>query len=207
MNKNKPTTETIKKSDRTLILGSSSPYRRELLERLGLNFTTDSPNIDESRMPGESAEQLVKRLSYEKAKVIASKFDHALVIGSDQVAVNGDQILGKPGNEQKACEQLQQASGKCVTFLTGLCLFDSETDQFQLDVVPYSVYFRELTDDQIRTYVEREQPLNCAGSFKSEGLGVSLFEKMEGEDPTALIGLPLIRLITMLKNEGVEVLS
>lgn len=195
------------KTDRTLILGSSSPFRRELLERLSLDFTTESPEIDESRKSNEDAEQLVKRLSYEKAKVIAEKNENSLVIGSDQVAVNGDQILGKPRTDQKACQQLQQASGKCVTFLTGLCLFNSNTDQFQLDVIPYSVYFRDLTDDQIRAYVEKEQPLNCAGSFKSEGLGVSLFEKMEGEDPTALIGLPLIRLISMLKNEGIEVLS
>lgn len=195
------------KTDRTLILGSSSPFRRELLERLSLDFTTESPEIDESRKSNEDAEQLVKRLSYEKAKVIAEKNPNSLVIGSDQVAVNGDQILGKPETDQKACEQLQQASGKCVTFLTGLCLYNSNTGQFQLDFVPYSVYFRELTDDQIATYVEMEQPLNCAGSFKSEGLGVALFEKMGGEDPTSLIGLPLIRLISMLKNEGVEVLS
>ncbi|MFK8066711.1 MAG: nucleoside triphosphate pyrophosphatase [Gammaproteobacteria bacterium] len=207
MNKNKP--QAIKKHlvDQTLILGSSSIYRKELLQRLGLNFTTDSPDIDETRKNGEKPDELVKRLSYEKAKVISERHSQSLIIGSDQVAVNGDQILGKPGNKQTAMEQLRQASGRSVTFLTGLCLLNADTNQFQIDVVQYAVYFRELRSDQISAYLDTEQPYNCAGSFKSEGLGVALFEKMEGEDPTALVGLPLIRLVDMLRKEGVEVLS
>ena len=191
----------------SLILGSSSPFRRELLERLGVDFTTESPEIDEVRRKDESADQLVERLSLEKAKAVAKKYDNALIIGSDQVAVIGTEILGKPKSVQKAQEQLTMASGRYVTFLTGLCLLNSETGDYQSDIVPYSVYFRDLTPDQIKAYVEKEQPLNCAGSFKSEGLGVALFRKMEGEDPTALIGLPLIRLVSMLNIEGIEILS
>ena len=194
-----------------LILGSSSPFRKELLERLDINFTTESPEIDETRKLGEAADQLVKRLSLAKAKVIAANFtdrhENALIIGSDQVAVIGEEVLGKPGTIQNAQEQLMKASGQRVTFLTGLCLLNSESGRHQVDIVPYSVYFRELTAEQIKVYLKKEQPLNCAGSFKSEGLGVALFQKMEGEDPTALIGLPLIRLVSMLKEEGVEILS
>ncbi len=207
MNKNNLQTLETRQMDQTLILGSSSIYRKELLQRIGLDFAIDSPDIDETRRTGERPDELVKRLSYEKAKVIAERHPQSLIIGSDQVAVNGDQILGKPGNKHIATEQLEQASGRCVTFLTGLCLLNADTTQFQIDVVQYNVHFRQLTTDQICAYLEKEQPFNCAGSFKSEGLGVALFEKMEGGDPTALIGLPLIRLISMLRKEGIEVLS
>ncbi len=207
MNKNSLSDQLLDNTSLPLILGSSSPFRKELLERLGVDFITESPEIDESRRPNESANQLVKRLSLEKAGAIAEKYENALIIGSDQVAVIEGKILGKPGSVEKACDQLKMASGRHVTFLTGLCLLNSKTGHSQVDLVPYSVYFRDLTEDQIKTYVEKEQPLNCAGSFKSEGLGVALFQKMEGEDPTALIGLPLIRLVSMLQEEGIEILS
>jgi MAF protein len=206
MNKNKLSGDLTRKPSLSLILGSSSPFRKELLGRLGIDFTTESPKIDESGQINETADHLVKRLSLEKATVIAKRHENALIIGSDQVAVIDGEILGKPGTIEKAHDQLKIASGRHVTFLTGLCLFNSKTGHSQVDLVPYSVYFRELTAEQIGAYVEKEQPLNCAGSCKSEGLGVALFQKMEGEDPTALIGLPLIRLVSMLKEEGVEIL-
>jgi len=190
-----------------LILGSSSPFRKELLARLGMDFTTESPEINEFRQSNESAEDLVRRLSIEKAKAIAANRENALIIGSDQVAIIDGEILGKPGTTEKAESQLQKASGKTVTFLTGLCLLNTRSGNYQVDIVPYSVFFRDLTTEQIKSYVEKERPLNCAGSFKSEGLGVALFAKMEGEDPTALIGLPLIRLVSMLKEEGIEILA
>ena len=189
-----------------LILGSSSPFRRELLDRLGLDYECDSPEIDETRLDGETAEQLVLRLAEAKARAVAERHPDALVIGSDQVAVLGEQILGKPGTHAKAFEQLKSAAGQFVTFQTGLCLYDSRNDTAQLERVPFAVQFRQLTDTQIEHYLQREQPYNCAGSFKSEGLGIALFERMEGEDPNALIGLPLIRLVSMLETAGLQVL-
>ncbi len=203
MNKNKSPHDTAP----SLILGSSSPFRKALLKRLGVAFITESPEIDETRRPGEAADQLVQRLSIEKANAIGERHKNAFIIGSDQVAVINNEILGKPGTIDKAEKQLQKARGRCITFLTGVCLLNSRSGHYQVDIVPYSVYFRELTDEQIKVYIEKEQPLNCAGSFKSEGLGITLFKKMEGEDPTALIGLPLIRLVSMLNNEGFDVLS
>lgn len=189
-----------------LILGSSSPFRRELLDRLGLDYECDSPEIDESRLDGESAEALVVRLAEAKARAVVERHANALIIGSDQVAVLGEQILGKPGSHDKAVEQLKQASAQFVTFHTGLCLYDSRNDTSQIVHVPFAVQFRKLTDSQIEHYLQREQPYNCAGSFKSEGLGIALFERMQGEDPNALIGLPLIRLVSMLETAGVQVL-
>lgn len=194
-----------------LILASTSPYRRELLGRLGLPFSICSPAVDETRLAGETPYDLVRRLSEAKARAGAAQLENnstALIIGSDQVAVLEDNsILGKPGTQERACAQLACLSGQSVKFLTGLCLYNSGEQRVQLDVVPYQVRFRTLTATQIQSYVQREQPLNCAGSFKSEGLGIALFERMEGQDSTALIGLPLIRLVAMLAQEGVEVLS
>jgi septum formation protein len=190
-----------------LVLASTSPYRRELLGRLGLEFTTCSPETDETRQDGETPKELVLRLSEAKARAGAAQGSHALVIGSDQVAIVGDTVLGKPGTTERACAQLAKLSGQRVTFLTGLCLFNSAQQRVQVDLVPFTVVFRTLSTQQIENYVQREQPLNCAGSFKSEGLGVALFERIEGDDPTALIGLPLIRLVTMLEAEGVAVLG
>lgn len=189
-----------------LVLGSTSPFRRELLQKLGLPFETAAPDIDESRQENESPEQLVIRLAEAKARVVARKFPQALIIGSDQVAVNAGEILGKPLTHARAVQQLQNASGKTVRFLTGLCLYNSATDRAQCEVVPFDVVFRKLTLEQIENYLTREQPYQCAGSFKSEALGIALFERLEGEDPNSLIGLPLIRLVRMLENEGVKVL-
>lgn len=189
-----------------LVLASTSPYRKALLEKLQVEFTTASPDIDESALPGESPEQLVARLAEAKAKAIADQFSHALIIGSDQVAVVDGKIAGKPGNHANAVAQLKRATGKRVIFLTGLCVYNTASQRSQVDVVPFSVIFRQLTETQIEHYLQREQPYNCAGSFKSEGLGIALFERLEGDDPNTLIGLPLIRLIRMLESEGFPIL-
>lgn len=189
-----------------LLLASSSPYRRELLERLRLPFTWQSPSIDESRREGEAAIDLVKRLAEEKARTLATDHPDHLIIGSDQVAVLGSgEILGKPHDLPRAQQQLRAASGSSVTFLTGLALLNTCTGRCQVDCVPFTVHFRPLGDEQILRYLQREQPFDCAGSFKSEGLGISLFRSTEGEDATSLIGLPLIRLVDMLLNEEIEV--
>lgn len=190
-----------------LVLASTSPFRQELLQKLGLAFSTAAPNVDEKAHPGESAEALVERLAESKARAVAADYPDALIIGSDQVAVLGDEILGKPGEHDQAVSQLKAASGRTVTFLTGLCLFNSGTDRVQTMVESFKVVFRDLSDAQIENYLRREQPYNCAGSFKSEGLGIALFKRLDGEDPNALVGLPLIRLMDMLQAEGVDVLG
>ncbi len=188
-----------------LILASSSPYRRELLARLHLPFEWASPDIDEHRNDDETATALVKRLAREKAHALAGRYPAHLIIGSDQVAVLGEQILGKPHTFDKACEQLLAASGNHVTFLTGVALLNTQTGQCQVDCVPFSVHMRELTLPRIERYLRTEQPYDCAGSFKCEGLGVSLFQSTHGSDATSLIGLPLIRLVDMLTTEGVDI--
>jgi septum formation protein len=185
-----------------LILASTSPFRRELLQRLGLAFETAAPDIDESRQERESASALVRRLAEAKARAVAAR-QRGLIIGSDQVATTGGSILGKPGTHERAAEQLRHLSGERVVFQTGLCLLNSATGYLQTDVVPFAVRFRVLDDLRIERYLQRDKPYDCAGSFKSEGLGITLFEAMEGQDPTALIGLPLIRLTTMLANAGI----
>lgn len=189
-----------------LILASTSPYRRQLLERLGLPFETAAPEIDESRLPGESPTALVQRLAEQKAAAVAREFPDTLIIGSDQVACLDGQVLGKPGGHQAAVEQLRMASGRRVEFLTGLCLKNSATGRNQVACEPFRVYFRTLSDQQIEHYLQRERPYQCAGSFKSEALGIALFARLEGDDPNSLIGLPLIRLIAMLEAEQVQVL-
>ena len=188
-----------------LLLASSSPYRRELLDRLRLPFTWASPDIDERRLDGEAAVDLVRRLARQKAQALADSHPNHLIIGSDQVAVLGEQILGKPHTFERACEQLLAASGQQVSFLTGLALYNSATGHCQLDCVPFTVHLRELERERVERYVAAEQPLDCAGSFKAEGLGVSLFQSTHGCDATSLIGLPLIRLVDMLLKEGVQV--
>jgi len=194
----------MSQSPRRLILASSSPYRRELLNRLQRPFECHSPDIDEQRQPGEAPEQLVTRLAREKAAAVAQQYPDALIIGSDQVATLADgTVLGKPGSEDNAVAQLMRVSGSHVTFLTGLCLLDSASGTQQCCCEPYQVWFRPLDEASVRRYVEKEQPLNCAGSFKSEGLGITLFERFAGDDPNSLIGLPLIRLVGMLRNAGV----
>jgi septum formation protein len=191
---------------RKLILASSSPYRKELLARLGLPFSAISPDIDESPLPGEPPEHLVARLAVAKAHAIADRHPHALVIGSDQVAVHRGSIVGKPGDHDRAVAQLRAASGQSVTLYTGLALVDADSGRTQSEVVPFRVVFRRLNDNQIERYLRKEQPYNCAGSVKSEGLGIALLERFEGEDPNTLIGLPLIRLVAMLEKEGVDVI-
>ena len=174
-----------------------------MLNRLGLDYTSVNPDIDESVLPGEAPETLVARLAEQKARAIGA-MHNGLIIGSDQVAtINGD-IIGKPGNHENAVAQLQRLAGQRVIFNTGLCLLDSVNHEAQIDVIPFTVQFRTLTGKQIERYLRAEQPYNCAGSFKSEGLGITLFEKMLGNDPTALIGLPLIRLTAMLGKAGID---
>ena len=188
-----------------LVLASSSPYRRELLTRLRLPFTWGAPQIDESRRPDEDAEALVHRLSLEKAQALSATHSQHLIIGSDQVAVLGSQIIGKPHTLERAREQLMAASGNSVTFLTGLTLLNSATGQQQTDCVPFTVHFRTLSEAQIMRYLNAEQPFDCAGSFKAEGLGISLFRSTEGSDSNSLIGLPLIRLVDMLQASGIDI--
>lgn len=189
-----------------LVLASTSPFRRALLEKLEVEFETAAPDIDESILIDEIPEQMAARLSEAKARAVAGQFDHALVIGSDQVAVVDGQILSKPGDHENAVKQLRRVSGKRVSFLTGLCVINTESKRVQLDVIPFNVIFRKLSDSQIEHYLHKEKPYNCAGSFKSEGLGIALFERLEGDDPNTLIGLPLIRLIRMLESEGFTIL-
>lgn len=189
-----------------LILASTSPFRKAILDKLGIEFETASPETDETALPDETPQHLVERLSIAKAKAVADKSNNALVIGSDQVSVIDGEIIGKPHTHENAVKQLQNASGKTVTFYTGLCLYNASTKKYQSEVVPFDVVFRSLTDQQIESYLKKEQPYNCAGSFKSEALGIVLFDKLLGEDPNTLMGLPLIRLVAMLEQENFPVL-
>lgn len=191
---------------RNLILASSSPFRRQILDKLQLKYACISPDIDESPLANETPENLVARLAIEKAQKVAETEPDSLIIGSDQVAVLGNEILGKPHTHENAVKQLQKLSGHTVTFLTGLALINSKSGKVQSETVPFKVVFRTLTDEMIEHYLHAEQPYNCAGSFKSEALGIVLFERLEGEDPNTLIGLPLIRLVRMLEKEGFNVL-
>ncbi len=188
-----------------LILASSSPYRRELLARLMIPFEVMVPDVDEAPIPGEAPQALVERLAIAKAQAVARQHADTLVIGSDQVAVYDGKIVGKPLTHDRAVEQLRIASGKAVTLYTGLALIDSASGRVQNEVIPFRVVFRALTDSQIENYLRKEQPYHCAGSVKSEGLGIALLERFEGDDPNALIGLPLIRLVRMLEREGLTV--
>ena len=190
-------------STRRLVLASTSPFRRELLARLGLPFEVAAPEVDESHHVGESPEALVLRLSEAKARAVAERFPDALVIGSDQVAVIDDEVLGKPGTRERAIAQLSRAAGRRVSFLTGLSLVDAPSGRSHTLCEPFHVHFRRLGTEQIARYVDLEQPFGCAGSFKSEGYGITLFRRLEGDDPSALIGLPLIRLVELLAKEGV----
>jgi MAF protein len=189
---------------RTLVLASSSSYRRQLLLRLLPSFQSRDPAIDESRGAGESPAALVQRLALNKALRLAPDFDDALIIGADQVACGENEFLGKPGNLSRAREQLRHCSGKTVTFYTGLCLLDTRTDDYDIACETYQVRFRTLSDAEIEAYLQVEQPFDCAGSFKSEGLGINLFEALQGKDPNTLIGLPLITLAGWLRRRGVN---
>ena len=185
-----------------VVLASTSPFRKELLQRLGITFATAAPDVEEAPLAGETPEALVRRLSEAKARAVEQACQ-GLIIGSDQIATTGSKILGKPGTHTRAAEQLWGLSGRLVTFHTGLCLLNSVTGEAQVDVIPFRVQFRQLDEARIERYLQADQPYNCVGSFKSEGLGITLFERMEGDDPTALIGLPLIRLTTLLARAGV----
>ncbi|MBV2128384.1 Maf family nucleotide pyrophosphatase [Rheinheimera sp. SM2107] len=190
-----------------LYLASTSRYRQQLLAKLTPHFTAIKPETDETPLPDEDATALVRRLARAKAQAVATTLSEGLVIGSDQVAVFNGQIIGKPHTMDNAISQLSQFSGHSVTFLTGLALINAATGHCQQVVEPFTVCFRTLSAAEITAYVEREQPLDCAGSFKSEGLGISLFSAMRGDDPNSLIGLPLIRLLHLLRNEGINLLT
>ena len=192
---------------KTLVLGSTSPFRKSILEKLQLPFHCAKPNIDESPQQGECPQALVERLAIEKAKAVTAQYPSALIIGSDQVAVCEGEILGKPHNFDNAVIQLTKFSGKSIIFYTGLCVYDSENDTTVALVEPFIVHFKALSLEEITNYLNAEQPYNCAGSFKSEGLGVSLFSEMKGNDPNTLIGLPTIALLDMLRSQGINPLS
>ncbi|MEM7218921.1 MAG: nucleoside triphosphate pyrophosphatase [Pseudomonadota bacterium] len=199
-----PDSNPVAESSPRLVLASSSRYRRALLERLGVEFAAASPDIDESRARGESPESLVRRLAHGKAQALAARFPEHLIIGSDQVAALGDDVLGKPGTAANAEAQLARLSGQRVAFLTGLTVLDSARQTSVTELDRTMVQFRELSAAEIRSYVAREQPLDCAGSFKSEGLGVTLFERIDSQDPTGLIGLPLIQVCACLRRFGLD---
>ena len=190
-----------------LVLGSTSPFRKTLLERLHIDFVCDSPDIDETPLENEPVEEMVVRLAIAKAQAISQRHPDSLIIGSDQSAVLNGEKLSKPGNFENAFKQLTHASGQKITFQTGLCLLNSATGNIQSVCVPYTVVFKTLTPTMIKNYLHKEEPYNCAGSFKSEALGIALFERFEGSDPNSLIGLPLIELVNFLDNEGVSILD
>ena len=191
---------------RALILGSSSPYRRELLARLGLSFTSVAPEVDESPRANETPAAIALRLALAKAQAVAASHPNALIIASDQVADLDGKPLGKPGDRSNAVRQLRAMRGRRVAFHTALCLFDSASARHQLENVPTVVTFRDLDDAQIEHYLDREKPYDCAGSAKIESLGIALVARIDSSDPSALIGLPLVALVTMLAREGITVL-
>ncbi len=188
----------------SLVLASSSPYRRELLARLRLDFKTHSPDIDESPLSGETAPELALRLAMAKADAVASSYPESLIIGSDQVATNGTSLINKPGTHAAAAAQLREMSGRTITFHTALCLLNAKTGRRQSNVSPVAVTMRELDDARIERYLAAEPAYDCAGSARIEAFGITLVAKISGDDPNALIGLPLIELCSMLRNEGVE---
>lgn len=185
-----------------LVLASTSPFRQILLEKLGIPFIAAAPNTDETPLAAEDARHLVVRLAQQKAQSLASQFPNHLIIGSDQVCVLDGAITGKPLTVENARQQLTKASGNIVTFYTGLALYNSASGQVQVECELFNVHFRQLSADEIARYVDKERPLNCAGSFKSEGLGITLFDRLDGRDPNTLVGLPLIALCKMLRNEN-----
>ncbi len=190
---------------RQIVLASTSSYRRQLLVRLGLSFECAAPGVDEVPLQDEAPSETAQRLAEAKARAVARRFSNALVIGSDQVAALGASRLGKPGNYANAVLQLRAASGRTVDFHTAVCLLDARTGQPRMRVVPCSVTFRELNERQIDAYLRREQPYDCAGSAKSEGLGITLISRIETPDPTSLVGLPLIALTELLAEAGAPV--
>lgn len=193
-------------SPRALVLGSTSRYRAELLSRLKLKFEVAAPEVDESAQPGERPDELARRLALAKARAVAARFPEAVVIGSDQVADLAGEPLGKPGSHDKATDQLRMMRGRTVVFQTAVAVVCAATGFEQLDLAPVKVRFRQLPDDEIESYLRAEQPYDCAGSARSEGLGIALLEAIDSDDPTALVGLPLIRTCRMLRAAGLKVL-
>jgi len=193
----------VKTMTRPLILASTSTYRRELLARLGLSFEVMAPEVDETELPNELPEATAVRLAQAKARAGVAHYPDALIIGSDQVAACGSLRFGKPGTRQNARTQLQRMRGKEIVFYTGLCVLNSATDRLQTRTVTTHVGFRDLSDAEIEAYLDKEDALNCAGSAKSEGLGIALMTYLRGDDPNALVGLPLIALCDMLRAEGI----
>lgn len=191
----------------SLILASTSVYRKSLLEKIGLKFDCESPNVEEYSLLNEDAEQMCERLAIQKARAVAKRYDNGIIIGSDQAASLGNKILGKPGNQANAVKQLLQCNGKTVRFYTGLCIIDANNGKQKSLVDTFDVVFRELSVAQIEHYVETEKPFDCAGSFKSEGLGICLFQSLNGRDPNTLIGLPLIALCDLLPEFGIQILQ
>jgi 7-methyl-GTP pyrophosphatase len=189
-----------------LILASTSPYRRQLLERLQVPFCCEAPRVDESALSGELPQALAERLAIAKARAVSALHPGALVIGSDQVASIGGRCIGKPGEFEAAAQQLRDSSGQKVHFYTGLAIAGPATDQCRSHLETFSVEFRELAEDEIKAYLYKEEPYDCAGSFKCEGLGIALFQRMIGDDPTALEGLPLIATCRMLRESGLAIL-
>ena len=192
--------------NRSLVLGSTSTYRRELLSRLRLPFQVAAPEVDETPLPGETPHQLARRLALAKAHAVAAKFPDAVVIGSDQVADLDGEPLGKPGTHENAVVQLRKMRGRVVIFQTAVAVVCAATGFEQLDLAPVKVTFRDLTDAEIESYLRAEQPYDCAGSARSEGLGIALLELIENDDPSALVGLPLIRTCRMIRAAGVKVI-
>lgn len=200
-------TKTKAKGSRRLVLGSTSRYRRTLLERLGLPFVVAAPDIDETPLHAETPAATALRLAEAKARVVAGRYPDALVIGSDQVADCAGRAVGKPGDRDRAIAQLEGLSGKTVTFHTAVALVDAASGRCRTAMVDVRSTFRTLRPDEIGAYLDREEPYDCAGSVKSEGLGIALFDRIESDDPTALIGLPLIALTRLLRDEGIDVLA
>jgi len=193
--------------NRKLILGSTSPYRREMLARLRVPFSVESPHMDETPLPGERPAELARRLALAKAQAVAARFPECVVIGSDQVADLDGQALGKPGNHERAVAQLRQMRGNTVIFQTAVAVVCLQSGFCEQALAPVKVRFRALDDDEIENYLRIEQPYDCAGSAKSEGLGIALLESIDNDDPTALVGLPLIRTSRMLRNAGIRLLA
>jgi len=200
-------TKTTANGPRRLVLASTSRYRSALLERLGLPFLVAAPGIDEIALPGEAPAQSALRLAEAKARAVAVRYPDALVIGSDQIADYAGEPIGKPGSRDGALAQLHALSGKTVVFHTGVALVDAQSGRCGATLVDVASTFRTLDDTEIGAYLDREAPFDCAGSVKSEGLGIALFERIESSDPTALIGLPLIALCRLLRGEGIDILA
>ncbi len=195
------------KDDRPLVLGSTSRYRRELLGRLGLPFEVAAPGVYEAPLPGKRPAQTALRLAEAKARAVAGRYGHALVIGSDQVADCDGEPIGKPGDRERAFAQLRRLSGRTVVFHTGVALVDARSGRCRSELVDIASTFRPLGEAEIAAYLDREAPWDCAGSVRSEGIGITLFERIASDDPTALVGLPLIAVARLLRAEGIDVLA